>query len=124
LEWALLFLLSFFLLLAGAGLLLHWVVAAPSIPQGVRGSNHSHGCLVVSGTNRFSHERLQSNKKHCEKKIIVWADTLRKMLLMLPHEDTRLEALHLHDESEQLKIGLSFALPNCPSQTSFKRLKS
>ncbi len=33
------------------------VVATLSIPQGVCGSNHIHGCLVVSGTNRFSHGR-------------------------------------------------------------------
>jgi hypothetical protein len=44
---------SFFLPLAGAGLLLRWVVAALSIPQGVRSSNHRHGCLVVSGTDHF-----------------------------------------------------------------------
>jgi hypothetical protein len=49
----------------------HGVLAASSIPQGVRGSNHSHNFLVVSGTYRFSHERRWSNQKHCEKKIIV-----------------------------------------------------
>ncbi len=43
----------------------HGVVATWSIPQGIRSSNHSHGCLVVSGTDRFSHGRRQANQKHC-----------------------------------------------------------
>jgi hypothetical protein len=68
------------------------VMAALSIPQGVLSSNHSQGCLVVSGNNHLSHGRWQSIKKHCEKKMIVWADTVRKMLLELPHENAGLEA--------------------------------
>ncbi len=45
-------------------------------------------------------------KNIAKKKIIVWADTVRKMLLELPYEDAGLGALHLHRKSEQLKIGL------------------
>ncbi len=60
------------------------VVAASSIPQGVRGSNNSHGCLMVSGTDRFSHGRRQANQRHCQKKIVIWADTMRKMLMSFP----------------------------------------
>jgi hypothetical protein len=78
---------------------------------------------MVSGTNCFSHERLQSNQKHCKKKIVVWADTARKILLKLPHEDTGLEALHLHDESEQLKIGLPFALSELPKPNFFQKIE-
>ncbi len=33
------------------------VVATPSIPQGIRSSNHSHGCLVASGAYYFPHGR-------------------------------------------------------------------
>ncbi len=33
------------------------VVAAMSVPQAVRGSNHGHGCLVVSSTYRLPHGR-------------------------------------------------------------------
>ncbi len=47
------------------------VVAALSIPQGIHGPNHSHGCLVVSSTNSFPHGRQQVNQKHCEKKIVL-----------------------------------------------------
>jgi hypothetical protein len=39
-----------------------------------------------------------------------------KVLLEFPHEDTGLGALHLHGESKQLKIGLSFALSELPKQ--------
>jgi hypothetical protein len=99
------------------------VMAASSIPQGVRGSNHSHGCLLVSGTNRFSHGRRQSNQKHCQKKIVVWADTVRKMLLELPHEDAGLESLHLNGESEQLQVGLPFGLSELPKQNFFHKMK-
>jgi hypothetical protein len=80
------------------------VVATSNIPQGIRGSNHSHSCLVVSGTNHFSHGRQQSNQKHCPKKIVVWADTMQTMLLELPHEDTGVEALYLHGESKRSKV--------------------
>ncbi len=33
------------------------VVAASSIPQGIRGTNHRHSCLVVSGAYRLPHGR-------------------------------------------------------------------
>ncbi len=33
------------------------VVAASSIPQGIRGSNHGHSCLVVSGAYCLLHRR-------------------------------------------------------------------
>jgi hypothetical protein len=78
---------------------------------------------VVSSTDRFPHGRRQANKKHCEKKIVVWDDTVRKMLLEFPHEDAGLEALHLHGESEQLKIGLPFALSKLPKQNCFQKIK-
>ncbi len=42
----------------------HRVVAALSIPQGVRGSNCVRGCLVVPCAYRFSHRRRQANEKH------------------------------------------------------------
>ncbi len=45
-----------------------------------------------------------------------------KMLLELPHEDAGLEALHLHGESEQLKIGLPFALSELPKQNFFQKI--
>jgi hypothetical protein len=78
---------------------------------------------VVSRTNGFSHGRWQWNQKHSEKKVVVWAATVRKMLLELPHKDARLEALHLHGESEQLKIGLLFALSELPKQNFFQKVK-
>jgi hypothetical protein len=62
-------------------------------------------------------------KKHCQKKIIVWADTVRKMLLELHHEDARHEGLHLHGMLEQLKIGLPFALSKLPKQNFFQEIK-
>ncbi len=100
------------------------IMATSSIPQGLRSSNHSHGCLVVSGTNCFSHGRRQANQKHCQRKIVVQADTMRKMRLELPHEDAGLEALHLHGESKKLKIGLPYALSELPKhKTYFKRSK-
>ncbi len=93
-------------------------VAASSIPHGVRSPDHSHGCLVVSGTDHFSHGRRQVNQKHSQKKIVVWAVTVRKMLLEFPHEDAGLEALDLLGKSEQLKIGHMLFL-----NYSFKRSK-
>jgi hypothetical protein len=75
------------------------VVPASSIPQGVCGSNHSHGCLVVSSADSLPNGRRQANKKHCKKEVIVWADTVGKVLLEFPHEDAGLEALHLGSRS-------------------------
>ncbi len=60
-------------------------VAASSIPQGIRGSNHSHGCLVVSGAYHLPHGRRQANQKHCKEKVIVRADIMGKVLLGFPH---------------------------------------
>ncbi len=40
------------------------VVAALSVPQGVRGSNRVRGSLVVSCAYRFYHGRRQANEKH------------------------------------------------------------
>jgi hypothetical protein len=75
---------------------------------------------VVSGTE---HGRQQANPKHCQENIIVWADTVRKMLLEFPHEDAGLEALHLHAESKQLKIGLPYAPSGLPKQNFFQKIK-
>ncbi len=47
---------------------------------------------------------------------------MQKMLLELPHEDAELEALHLHGESEQLKIGLLFSLSELPKQNFFQKI--
>jgi hypothetical protein len=52
---------------------------------------------------------------------IVWADTVRKILLEFPLEDAGLEALH--GEPEQLKIGLPFALSKLPKQNFFQKIK-
>ncbi len=82
------------------------VVAASNIPQGVHGSNHSHGYFR---RRLFPAWKGQAKQKHCQKKIVVWADTIRKTLLEFPHEDVGLEALHLHGKSKQLNIGLPFA---------------
>jgi hypothetical protein len=37
---------------------------------------------MVSGTGR--HGRRQANQRHCQKKIVIWADTMRKMLMSFP----------------------------------------
>ncbi len=68
----------------GHGGLDRGVVAASSIPQGICGPNHSHDYLLVSSTNRFRHGRQQANQKHWQKKIVVRADTMRKMLMSFP----------------------------------------
>jgi hypothetical protein len=99
------------------------VMAASSIPQGIRGSNHSHGCLLVSSTDHFPQGKQQADQKHCEKNIVIWADIVRKMLLEFTCEDAGLEALHLHRESEQLKIGLQFSLSELPKQNFFQKIK-
>jgi hypothetical protein len=61
--------------------------------------------------------------KTLPKKIVVSADTVRKMLLELPQEDAGLEALHLHGESEKLKIGLLLSLSELPKQNFFLKIK-
>jgi hypothetical protein len=49
------------------------VVAAASVPQGVRSSNHQPGCLVVP-TYHFSHGMMPPNEEHCKEQIVVRAD--------------------------------------------------
>ncbi len=51
------------------------VVAASSIPQGIRGLHHGSGCHVVASTYCLTHGWWQVNKKHGQKKIIVWRNT-------------------------------------------------
>jgi hypothetical protein len=46
-----------------------------------------------------------------------------KMLLEFPHENAGLEALHLHEESKQLKKGLPFAFSKLPKQNFFQEIK-
>ncbi len=55
------------------------VMAAASVPQGVRSSNHRHGRLVV----------------HCKEQIVVRVDAMWKGLCEFTHENARLEALHV-----------------------------
>jgi hypothetical protein len=78
---------------------------------------------MVSGVDCFPHGRHQANQKHCQKTIVVWADTVRKRLLEFPHENSGLETLHLHGESEQLKTGLPVALSKLPKQNFFQEIK-
>jgi hypothetical protein len=47
------------------------VMAASSIPQGIRGLHHGRDCHVVASTYCFTHGWWQGNKKHGQKKIIV-----------------------------------------------------
>jgi hypothetical protein len=75
------------------------IVAAVSIPQGIRSSSYW-----------FTHWRGKTNKEHGQKKIIVRRSTGWKMLFQLPHENAGLETLHFHGEAQQLKIGLPLAL--------------
>ncbi len=98
-------------------------MAASSIPQGIRGSNHSQDCLVVFSTYCLPHGGWQANQKHCKKKVIVGAETMGKVLLEFPHEDAGLEALHLLGELEQLEIGLPFAFSELPKQNFFQKIK-
>jgi hypothetical protein len=66
-------------------------VAIASVPQGIRGSNHRHGCLGVSGTYCLPHGRQYADQKHGEEKIFVWADAMGKMLFEFSHENSGLE---------------------------------
>jgi hypothetical protein len=47
---------------------------------------------------------------------------MRKMLLEFPYGDTGLEAMHLHGESVQFKIGLPFAPSKLPKQNFFRKI--
>ncbi len=99
----------------------HWVVAASSIPQGVPSLNRVRGCLVVSCAYRFSHGGRQTNEKHGHKKICVWRNSRRQVLLELPHENAGLEALHVHGEPKQFKIRLP--LSKLSEQSSFQEIE-
>jgi hypothetical protein len=101
----------------------HRVVAASSVPQGIRGSNRVHGCLVVSCAYRFSHGGRQANEKHGHKKICVFRNSRRQVLFEFPHKNARLEALHVHGEPKQFKIRLSFVLSILPEQNCFQKIK-
>jgi hypothetical protein len=46
-----------------------------------------------------------------------------KLLLEFPHKDAGFEALHLHGDSKQLKIGLPFAFSKLPKQNFFQKIK-
>jgi hypothetical protein len=72
-----------------------WVMAATSVPQGVRIFNHHPGCLGVTRTYRFSHGRRQSNEEHGKEQIIVRADAMWEGLFEFTYENARLEALHV-----------------------------
>jgi hypothetical protein len=86
------------------------VVAASSIPQGVRGLHHGRDCLVVASAYCFSHGRQQANEKHSQKEVCVWRYSWREMLFEFPHENAGLEALHFHGETKQFKVRLPLAL--------------
>jgi hypothetical protein len=53
----------------------HRIVATWSIPQGIRGLHHGHGCRVVASSYCFTHGRGKANKKHGQEKIIVPGET-------------------------------------------------
>jgi hypothetical protein len=54
---------------------------------------------VAASSYWFTHGRRKANKKHGQKKIIVWRNTGWEMLFQLPHENAGLEALHFHGEA-------------------------
>jgi hypothetical protein len=47
------------------------IVAASSIPQGIRGLHHGRGCRVVASSYCLTHGRGKANKEHGQEKIIV-----------------------------------------------------
>jgi hypothetical protein len=75
---------------------------------------------VGASSYRFSHGRRKADQQHGNEKIIVRGNSWREVLFELPHENAGFEALHFHGEEEQFKIGLPFALPNCPSKAFLK----
>ncbi len=101
----------------------HRVVATSSIAQGVRSSNRVRGCLVVSCAYRFSHGGRQTNEKHGHEKVCIWRNSRRQVLFELPHENTGLEALHVHGEPKQFKIRLPLALSKLPEPNSFQKIE-
>jgi hypothetical protein len=46
-----------------------------------------------------------------------------KVLLEFSHDNAGLEALHLHREPQQLKIGLPLAFSELPKQNFFLKIK-
>ncbi len=52
------------------------IMAASSIPQGIHGLHHGRSCLVVASSYCLMHGWWQANKKHGQKKIIVWRNTV------------------------------------------------
>jgi hypothetical protein len=90
LEQALPFLVSFFL--GGAGLLMHWVVAASTVglwpPQA---SHNGSAALTIAMAALWflapTASRMKGGrqiKDIAKKKIVIWADTMRKMLMSFP----------------------------------------
>jgi hypothetical protein len=73
----------------------HGVVAATSIPQVVRGSNHRRSHLVVPGTYSFLHGRRQLNEEHHKEQIIIRADAMWKVLFEFIHKNARFNVLHV-----------------------------
>jgi hypothetical protein len=97
-----------------------WVVATLSIPQGVCSLHHGCSHLMGASSYRFSHGMRQADQKHGKEKIVVRRNSWRKMLLELPHENTRFSVLHFHGEAEQFKIGLPLTLSKLPKQSFFQ----
>jgi hypothetical protein len=89
------------------------IVAASSIPQGIRGSSHGHGCLWFPAPTA-SHMEGSRWIKNIERK---------RSLFEFPHEVAGLEALHFHGEPKQLKTGLPFAFSKLPKQNFFQKIK-
>ncbi len=74
------------------------VMAASSIPQGICCLHHGCSCHVVASSYCLMHVWWQANKKHGQKKIVVWRNTRGKMLFKLPHENAGLKALHFYGD--------------------------
>ncbi len=54
---------------------------------------------------------------------MVWADPMWEVLLELAHEHAWLEALHVHGEAKQLKVGLPLDFSKLPKQNLFQKIK-
>ncbi len=76
------------------------IVAAPSVPYGVRSLHHGCGCLMVTSSYCLSHGCWKTNKKHCQEKVIVRWGSRGEVLFELSHEKTGLEALHFHGKAK------------------------
>ncbi len=97
------------------------VVAAASVPEGIRSSNHHHGCLVAYGTSCM--EDSSWIKKTEKKKICVRTDSMREMLFEFSHDNAGLETLHFHGEPKQFKIRLPLAFAELPKQNNYQKIK-